>query len=171
MVVTEHKFLIPLVFGNLPLDHMDVLMGSSMDLRWLKTFGSRGEGVGEFGGCVGLALDLFGNLIVVESSNNRVQIFDYETCTSNKVFGTRSSDMGQFSDPWGVDVDKQGNIIVADMFNHRIQIFDRDGQYLSQIGERGNKEGQFTYPTTMVLDRAGNIVVIDTDNNRIQVFG
>ena len=70
----------------------------------------------------GVAIDDMGNIIVADTQNNRVQVFDAEGKFLRK-FGSRGSGFGQFDQPWGVAIDKQGHIVVSDMKNCRIQIW------------------------------------------------
>jgi tripartite motif-containing protein 71 len=62
------------------------------------------------------------DIVVADSYNHRVQIFDAEGNFLHK-FGSDGSGDGQFSFPKGVAISKAGNIIVTDYNNHRVQIF------------------------------------------------
>lgn len=68
------------------------------------------------------------NLIVVaDSSNHRVQVFD---ATGNffSEFGTYGNGDGEFDCLAGVAINRIGQYIIADRYNHRIQVFDPSGQ-------------------------------------------
>jgi len=69
-----------------------------------------------------VAVDGDGNIVVADSQNNRVQIFDAAGRFLRK-FGSKGAGFGQFDQPWGVAVDRMGHVIVSDMKNCRIQIW------------------------------------------------
>jgi len=76
------------------------------DGKFIKTWGKRGKGPGEFDCPHGLAFDSKGRLFVADRSNNRIQIFDQE--------GKYLAEWKQFSRPSGVYIDKNDVIYVAD---------------------------------------------------------
>ena len=73
-----------------------------------------------------------GNIIVSDSRNNRIQIFDSK---GNFIltFGSLGEENGQCKNPHGICVDLNDNILVCDYDNYRIQIFDSNGKYMSQL--------------------------------------
>jgi DNA-binding beta-propeller fold protein YncE len=74
--------------------------------KYLREFGKKGSGPGEFDQPHGLAFDAKGRLFVADRSNNRVQILDKQ--------GKFLEEWRQFSRPSGVFIDKKGTIYVAD---------------------------------------------------------
>ena len=70
-----------------------------------------------------------GNVIVVDSGNNRLQVFtpDGKLVASCGKGGTGD---GEFNQPWGITPDKDGNIFVADWKNHRVQKLSPQGHFL-----------------------------------------
>jgi DNA-binding beta-propeller fold protein YncE len=76
------------------------------DGGFIKAWGRKGSGPGEFDTPHGLALDSAGRLFVADRSNNRVQIFDQE--------GTFLAEWRQFGRPSGVFIDKNDTLYVAD---------------------------------------------------------
>ena len=64
-----------------------------------------------------------GHLIVCDSGNNRIQVFERNEKFVVK-FGTEGSNLGKFKSPWSVAVLSNGRIVVSDFSNHRIQIFE-----------------------------------------------
>lgn len=74
--------------------------------RYLREFGKKGSGPGEFDQPHGLAFDAKGRLFVADRSNNRIQILDKQ--------GKFLEEWRQFSRPSGVFIDKKGMIYVAD---------------------------------------------------------
>jgi len=133
------------------------------------TFGSFGNGNGQFNGSFGTTTDSTGNILVCDAGNNRIQIFDSEGKFISK-FGSKGNGNGQFDKPWGITINSKGNIIVSEFNNNRIQIFDSNGKFISKFGSKGNENGQFNGPEEVCVDENDNILVCDYDNDRIQIF-
>ncbi len=84
----------------------DRVLKFAKDGRFIKQWGKRGAGPGEFNQPHAIAMDSRGRLFVGDRSNNRIQIFDQE--------GNFQTEWYQFSRPSGIFIDKQDNIYVAD---------------------------------------------------------
>jgi sugar lactone lactonase YvrE len=78
----------------------------STDGKFIKAWGSKGPGPGEFDTPHGLAMDAAGRLFVADRGNSRIQIFDQD--------GKFLAEWRQFGKPSGVFIDKHGVIYVAD---------------------------------------------------------
>jgi DNA-binding beta-propeller fold protein YncE len=74
--------------------------------KYIKEWGKKGTGPGEFDGPHCLAFDSKGRLFVGDRNNNRIQIFDQD--------GKYLDEWKQFSRPSGIFIDKHDNIFVAD---------------------------------------------------------
>jgi DNA-binding beta-propeller fold protein YncE len=133
-------------------------------------FGKRGSGDGEFETPTGVAVDAQGNIIVVDTENHRVQVFDGQG-KFQFAFGKRGSAHGEFYKPSHVDIDAKGRLFVSDTGNNRIQIFDARGKFVSSVGSVGSEPGLFAEPKGIALDKAGNLWVVDRRNHRLQKFG
>jgi len=162
--------------------------------------GQSGQGNGDLHGPSGIAIDNFGDIIVVEVDNQRVQRFgptgtfkgcrgpiengfnsqsgsSFNTCIQNVAIITNRQLDGIYKFPVGIDFDPEGNFYVVDTNNHRIQKFDSQGEYILKwgksqgSGQAGSLQGQFLAPNHIAINEAGTIYVTDTLNNRIQVFG
>lgn len=86
-------------------------------------FGKPGKKDGEFNGPTCLSVSKAGQLIVCDSQNFRVQIFEM----SGKfvaTFGCHGNREGMFNVPVSAAVLSDGKIAVSDFFNHRVQIFE-----------------------------------------------
>jgi DNA-binding beta-propeller fold protein YncE len=127
---------------------------------------------------------------VVDSDNNRIQVFDGEGtflyewgsqcnlaedmgCTDLDGDGPMGYGDGQFQEPWGIAVAGDGRVYVADTWNHRVQAFDADGTFLTKWGSYGqttDARSLFYGPRDIAVDGQGRVFVTDTGNKRIMVF-
>lgn len=133
-------------------------------------FGTRGKGEGELETPTGVAVDAAGNIVVVDTDNHRVQVYDPQGKFLSG-FGKQGNGNGEFYRPSHIKIDPKGRIFVSDTGNNRIQLFDAKGKYLSSIGSVGSKPGLFAEPKGIALDQAGNLWVVDRRNHRLQKFG
>jgi sugar lactone lactonase YvrE len=78
----------------------------SKDGKFIKEFGKKGTGPGEFDGPHALAFDSKGRLFVGDRSNNRIQIFDQN--------GKFIAEWKQFGRPSGIFITKDDTIYVTD---------------------------------------------------------
>jgi DNA-binding beta-propeller fold protein YncE len=164
--------------------------------KFIEKWGASGSGDGELLRPAGIAVEKNGNVIVVDSGNNRLQVFSPEGKFIGKSGGPGKGP-GEFNQPWGITLDKDGNIYVADWKNHRIQKLSSAGKCLMTIGSYGaiqepegayavtifgpyvtgdsEKAGyprtdQFNHPTDVAVDSDGDIYVSDWGNHRVCVF-
>jgi streptogramin lyase len=83
------------------------------DGTFIKTWGKKGAGAGEFALPHRLAMDSRGRLFVADRANNRIQIFDQD--------GAFLEEWRQFGRPSGVFIDKNDVIYVADSESNNAQ--------------------------------------------------
>ena len=127
-------------------------------------------GDGQFNFARGVAVDESGNIIISDTRNHRIQVFDPSGNFLFK-FGTFGSGDGQVRFQIGVTVNNSNQIIVADAGNHRIQVFDSLGNFLYKFGNIGSNDGQFLGPRNVAVDGTGRMIITDPVNHRVQVFG
>ncbi|XP_029846349.2 RING finger protein nhl-1 isoform X1 [Ixodes scapularis] len=131
--------------------------------------GTRGTEPGCFTWPRGVAVGPDNSIVVADSSNHRVQVFDSSGRFQHE-FGTYGSSEGEFDCLAGVAVNRIGQFIVSDRYNHRIQIFDPSGRFLRSFGCEGRVDARFNYPWGITTDSLGFIYVCDKENHRVQVF-
>ena len=85
----------------------------SKDGKFIKAWGKKGSGTGEFDTPHSIAMDSRGRLFVADRGNNRIQIFDQE--------GRFLDQWKQFGRPSGVFIDKNDTIYVADSQSNATQ--------------------------------------------------
>src|SRR5438034_10780354 len=71
----------------------------------LKTIGSHGSGPGQLNDPRGLYVNNKGNLYVVDSGNNRIQVFDTNNGKFIRAWGSFGTTNGQFNHPLGIALD------------------------------------------------------------------
>ncbi len=142
--------------------------------NYIREFAGEGDGPGELGRPMLLAVDAPGDrLYVAEYLNDRIQVFTLQGKPLG-VIGSSGSGPGEFDSPSGVEIDGTGRLYVADFFNHRVQVLTSEGDFIKQYGITGRKgisKNLFNYPTDVALMPDGSLVVADAYNDRIQVFG
>ena len=82
------------------------IMKFSKDGKFIKAWGKRGSGPGEFDTPHSIAIDSRGRIFVADRSNSRIQIFDQD--------GRFIDQWKQFGRPSGVYIDRNDNMVVAD---------------------------------------------------------
>ncbi|XP_065206518.1 RING finger protein nhl-1 isoform X2 [Planococcus citri] len=131
--------------------------------------GSRGSGPGCFTWPRGIAVGPDNSIVIADSSNHRVQVFD-QNGKFMKEFGSFGNGEGEFDCLAGIAVNRIGQYIIADRYNHRVQVLDPSGRFLRAFGSQGTADGRFNYPWGITTDALGFIYVCDKENHRIQVF-
>jgi len=132
------------------------------DGRLERTVGSRGSRDGEFSNPHDVDVAPDGSVYVVDSGNDRVQVFDAEF-RHRATFGPEL----KLSGPKYLAFDGD-RIWLADEYNHRILLLDRAHRPIGVLGSgrRGRSAGEFHKPEA-VLARSPYVWVIDTYNDRI----
>ena len=138
-------------------------------VKLVSSFGKSGSGDGMFNYPYGVAVSDRDEIVVADSQNHRVQVFN-SNGTLLRSFGRRGENAGEFKCPIGVAINKDRNIFVADNNNHRIQILSWEGRHLGSFGGKGSLDSQLSFPRGLSLDSTGNVIVADTGNKLIKIF-
>ena len=133
------------------------------------SFGKEGSGDGMFENPFGVAVTDRDEIMVADSKNHRVQVFD-SNGTFLRSFGHEGNNAGELKIPTGIATDKDRNIFVAEYGTHRVQIFSWEGRRLGSFGGPGSLDSQLDKPRGLSLDSAGNVIVADTGNKLIKIF-
>ena len=140
-----------------------------LDSQYFGTFGSFGEGGGQFVGPTAIAADTLGQLYITDEYTHRVVVFD-AAGESVGFWGMHGAGPGELDSPSGLAFDRDDNLYVADHRNHRVQKFTSDGRFLLQFGSEGSGGGQFDLPWGVTVDARGEVYVADWRNDRVQRF-
>ena len=139
------------------------------DGEYIGRWGTKGSEPGMLNGPAGLAFDEDDNLHVVDSLNNRVQVFS-KCGDFLRTWGSGGTFEGEFNRPWGITIDREGAIYVADWGNHRVQKFSPDGQHLMTFGSQNGSTSSLSHPAGVAVDSDGDVYVTDWGNRRVQIF-
>ena len=137
--------------------------------EYISTFGSHGEGKGQFIWPMGIALDKDTNVYVTDEWLNRVTKYDRDGEYISH-WGTHGSGDGELDRPAGIAVGQDDTLYIVDSRNNRVQKFSLDGKFLGKFGTAGSGNGEFNLPWGMCLDGDDNVFVADWRNDRVQSF-
>jgi DNA-binding beta-propeller fold protein YncE len=130
---------------------------------FVRQWGRKGTGDGEFDLVHDVALDKTGKVYVADRSNRRIQVFDGEGRFLAKWTATGS--------PWGLAYsEKENAIYMCDGENNRVVKLDLDGQVRGVLGGFGKAPGLFDFPHHIAIDSEGALYVAEIKNWRVQKF-
>jgi sugar lactone lactonase YvrE len=134
-----------------------ILRSDDLNGTNLISYGTQGNGVGQFYGAYGIALDSAGRIYVADTYNDSIVRIDDMNGTNWTRFGTRGSDVSQFMSPSAISVDSAGRIYVMDTGNGRlVRMDDMSGTNWTTV------TGQFAqYSAPVAFDASGRIYVAD----------
>ena len=93
--------------------------------EFIYTFGKKGVNDGELNKPRYLSVSKDGLLMVCDSYNHRVQLFELPSGKFVTKFGCKGSERGEFRNPNGTANLSDGRIVLCDQLNDRIQIFEQ----------------------------------------------
>jgi outer membrane autotransporter protein len=132
------------------------------NLSYVSQFGSAGTGDGQFDYTTQAVIDSKNNLLVMDSNNGRVQVFD-RNGSYIRQFGTNGNGPGQLQTGYTITLDRTtNNIIVGD---GRLSIFDSDYNFISN-----EAESTFSALNGAEFNAAGELYTTEYYGNQIKVF-
>jgi sugar lactone lactonase YvrE len=135
-----------------------------------------------FGGLTGLSHDRSGNLLVVDSVNQRVRRIDSSTQIVSTIAGGFIGDgnhatAASLNEPQNLTLDSAGNIYIADSLNNRVRKVDRSGRIRTIAGTGINghtgddgpaNAATLDYPLGVAVSPAKGVFIADTNNGAIR---
>ncbi len=133
--------------------------------RFVKAWGGRGDGPGQFNDPTGIAVS-GGEVFVSDARNGRIQVFDFDGNFKRQI-GKPGKGAGELGRPMNLTV-SGGALYVADYWNDRIAVFSVDGAWRRNIGRAGKRPGEFNAPGGVAVMPNGDLLVAGFYNQRIQ---
>jgi DNA-binding beta-propeller fold protein YncE len=129
--------------------------------KFLKTWGGRGKGPGQFEVAHGIALDAKGQLWVTDRENQRVQVFTQD--------GTFVREIKYAGLPCAIDIGRDA-IYMVNGFAGQVLRLDLDGKVLAATGKPGKGPGEFGEAHMIAVSPTGELFVADSVNASLQKF-
>lgn len=140
-------------------------------------------GVARFSGLSGCVLDGNGNLLVVDSGNNRIRkiapdgVVSAYAATPSVGSEDGAGKLAKFYRPQNSAVDSNGYLYVVDTFNHTLRKVSPAGEVTTLAGLAGvsgssdgtGSEARFSSPKGVAVDSTGNIYIADTGNHTLRL--
>ena len=142
--------------------------------KLLKEVGELGQKPGQFRAPNALTVDKDGNLCVVDTGNQRVQIFNKDGKFIRLINGNvNGAGTSVFVNPRGIGIDSRNILYVVSNLTHYIYGFDltdQTGKSLFTFGGNGESNTQFSLPNGLYVDENDNVYITDTGNQRVAVY-
>ena len=135
---------------------------------FLRQFGRYGNENGQFDRPMYVAIAPEGDIVVTDSGNHRVQIFDADG-RHRETFGKRGNDDGEFSCPTGITIDAAGYVIVSDQ-RGGIQVFSPDLHFVTKVLPHERSVEKLDCLMGVDCTSDGKIVVADKGCNNVRVL-
>lgn len=160
-----------------------VTMGAAAPGKPINSFGSFGNGDGQFAMPTGIAFErVSGQLAVADTRNGRIQFFT-NTGLHQKTIGAFGSGPLRFTTPQGVVFEYSKSsppamtrMYVVDSFQSLVQAVDPTGagMFLGSIGGYGFADGRLTNPSDAVMDQfdpLNNRLVVVNGRGNLTIYG
>ena len=155
--------------------------------RWVKTWGDRGSGPGQFNILHSIASDNAGNIYVADRTNRRIQVFDHDGTflrqftidvpydkEPNVMVGAMpkagSNPLAVSGAPWAICITPGPNQVLfsADAVPGRIYKLSLEGKVLGVLGEAGKEPKQFGWIHEIACPSQNELYVAELLNWRVQ---
>ncbi|CAF3962897.1 unnamed protein product [Adineta steineri] len=163
------------LYCSMPSQHKVIKRWLNDSKRILTTAagtGIRGSASNQLNLPYGIFVDLNFDLYVVDTQNNRIQLFKHGGLNGTTIVGKGSSNnIISLDRPTGIVVDADKYVFIVDRYNHRIvRAGSNDIRCIIGCGKEGSQSHQLSYPVNLSFDSYGNIFITDRANGRIQKF-
>jgi len=156
--------ILPLKNGNLLISEFaaDRLSLLTKDGKFIKSFGTRGRGIGQ---CIGpqfLAYDSYGNIFVTDFGNARITVFSPDG-EGLFTFGERSGIFPGFTAPAGIAI-LDDLVYAADAVKGCIYVFDTAGNYIRTLLPDGSvvqAEAMRVWKNNLLVSCANKVYLAD----------
>jgi sugar lactone lactonase YvrE len=129
--------------------------------KFLKSWGGKGKGPGQFDVAHGIAIDAKGLLWVMDRENQRIQVFDSE--------GTFVREMKYAGLPCSVDIGRE-YVYMVNGFAGQVLRMDLNGKVLAATGKPGTALGEFGEAHFLAVSPKDELYVADSVNGALVKF-
>lgn len=133
-----------------------------LDPQSLATIGAFGSG--ELSRPHDVAFDPAGRLLVADTGNGRIAIYQVSAESGRLV-----DEITGLASPEGVVAAPDGTIYLTNVGRHNVEAW-RDGKRIARIGGRGSGANEYIRPHDIDIGPNGHIYVSDPGNDRIQIL-
>ena len=126
--------------------------------RFIKSWGGKGKGPGQFDVAHGVAIDAKGLLWVMDRENQRIQVFDAE--------GAFVREMKYAGLPCSVDIGKE-HVYMVNGFAGQLLRLDLNGKVLAATGRPGTALGEFGEAHFLAVSPRDELFVADSVNGAL----
>ena len=178
--------------GNHRIRRVDAATGIITSVAGIGTADFSGDGGLAIGAGLNfpraIAVDQGGNLLILDTANQRVRRVDADTGIITTVAGSGergfspdhiAATQARLNDPDGIAVDPADNLFIADTGGHRVlRVDSKTGTIETVAGSFGTSgfngdgipaiQATLNLPFGVQVDSAGNILIADTGNHRIR---
>jgi sugar lactone lactonase YvrE len=129
--------------------------------------GNLGDEPSRFREPAGVAVGNKGRVLVADSGNRRVQVFDP---LGNWIASWGGPNEDLFVEPSGIDVDLEGRVYIADRGAARVSVFTPEGRRIFAFGGKGNGPGTFEDPVDIAVAPDGHLYVVDQQRQTVERY-
>ncbi len=145
-------------------------MDCSPRMSYAFSFGSTGQLPGQFRSPSSISLDSFGNLLIADTGNNRIQKFD-PSGQFLLEFGTLGSGTGGLNAPTDA-VENSLSIYVVDSMNERVLEYDLEGRFRAVcLSEDALTDSRRSFgPRKLAFSSTGYVFLTDVEADAVVVL-
>jgi sugar lactone lactonase YvrE len=129
--------------------------------KFIKSWGGKGSGPGQFQVAHGIAIDAKGLLWVADRENQRIQVFDQD--------GTFVREVKYKGLPCSIDIGRQ-YMYMVNGFAGQVLKLDLEGKVLAAMGKPGKGPGEFGEAHMIAVSQKDEIYVADSVNAALVKF-
>ncbi len=134
-----------------------------LELQWVASLGGFGDQPGQFAEPRDVAVLSNGHLVIADTANRRVQLFDKE----GDFITTLDGDELPFEEPVAVAVNSRDQILVLDATLQWVYRYDSRGNFIDRFA---GPEARLFFPRGLTVFEDDTVAVADTGGARIAFF-
>ncbi|KAL8568592.1 hypothetical protein ACOMHN_057961 [Nucella lapillus] len=154
----------PTTSGSTPEKEKTISHIARKKMQFVHKFGEYGNSQGQFTEPSGVAVDSEGRLVVADTNNSRIQVFDHLGQFQSQYSNLHGA---KLTYPNRIAISKvTGRVVVTERApSHRVQTYTSGGVHLNTFGEE-----ILQHPRGVAVDMDDNIIVIECKVMRVTIF-